>query len=168
MGVVRKVADLKCPRCGGKLEVFTREDYSFWPEGILEVIMSCKCGYRGTDVYPIKELPPAKYELRVSRPDQLRTRVVKSSHAVIRIPEFGIEISPGPVSQGVITNVEGVLLRVKKVLETMDKWDNPKAKAMLDKINAAMGSVPEPFTLIIEDESGASLIISEDAVKTEL
>jgi len=39
--------------------------------------------------------------------------VIKSGTTTIRIPEFGAKITPGPYSEGFITNVEGVLSKVE-------------------------------------------------------
>ena len=165
---ITKAGTIKCPQCGGDFEVFTREDHAFWPEGILEVIMTCtKCGYRTVDVFPIKEMKPNRQEFRVTTDKDLDVRVVKSSRATIRIPEFGVEIAPGPASEGYITNVEGVLDRIDDVLQEMVKWKKPGARAMLEKIHAVRERVKEPFTLVIEDPSGASLIISPKTKKIE-
>jgi zinc finger protein len=47
-------------------------------------------------------------------------RVIRSSTGVIKIPELEIEISPKSASTGYITNVEGVLLRVKSAIKMID------------------------------------------------
>lgn len=169
MEKISKVATMKCPQCRGEFEVFTREDHAFWPEGIIEVIMKCKsCGYRSVDVYPTIEQEPNKQELLVTSESDLKTRVVKSSKAIIRIPELGIEIIPGAASQGYITNVEGVLDRVEAVLHDMMKWKKPGAKHMLERIHTIRDKVSEAFTLIIEDPSGCSLIISNKTKRFKL
>jgi zinc finger protein len=166
---ITKAGTLKCPQCGADLEVFTREDHVFWPEGVLEVIMTCsKCGYRTVDVFPVREMKPNRQELKVSTQAGLNVRVVKSSKATLRIPEFGIEIAPGPASQGYITNVEGVLDRIEDVLLDMVKWNKKGAQQMLDRIRSVREKVSEPFTLIIEDPTGSSLIISEKTKKIQL
>lgn len=168
MAEVKRLAKLKCPQCSGEMEVFSREDHSFWPEGILELIMSCKCGYKGFDIIPLVVNPPNRLELRVKTENDLKTRVIKSSRAFIRIPELGVEIKPGPASQGYISNIEGVLDRIESVLKDMVKWKKPNSKKMLERIQGIRRSFSEPFTLIIEDPTGCSLIISEETKKTLL
>lgn len=169
MEPLKQAGTLKCPDCKGELEVFTREDHAFWPEGLLEVIMTCKkCGYRTVDVFPVKQMPPNRQELRVTGRKDLDVRVVKSSKATVRIPEFGIEIAPGPASQGYITNIEGVLDRIEDVLIDTVKWKRPGASQMLERIREARKNVPEPFTLVVEDSTGSSLVISPKTKRIQL
>jgi zinc finger protein len=151
------------------MEVFTREDYAFWPEGILEVVMSCgECGHRSVDVFPIVEQEPSRQELHVNKKSDLKIRVIKSSKARIEIPELGIEINPGKASQGYITNVEGILDRVEGILLDMVKWKKKGAKKMLERIKAIREELSESFTLVVEDPSGCSVIISEETKRFKL
>ena len=67
------------------------------------------------------------------------------------------------------TNVEGVLNRVKTMLEKTrdgaeEKSDRKKAKNMLKKVQDAMWGRGE-IKIIIEDKTGNSAIISDKAVK---
>ena len=63
-----------------------------------------------------------RYELSVESPEDLDARVIRSTSGTIRIPEMGIIVEPGTVSDSYITNIEGVLQRVQKVLMTASKW----------------------------------------------
>ena len=169
MAKIKKLAAIKCPQCGKEMEVFTREDYSFWPEGILELIMRCKnCGQKSVDVFPIVEQKPSRQELLVKEKSHLSVRVVKSSKARVIIPELGIEIEPGPASPGYISNVEGILDQIEQVLENMVKWGKKGSGEMLERIRRIREGLSEPFTLVIEDPSGCSLIISEETKRFNL
>lgn len=166
MAEIRLIARMKCPKCGGEMEVWGREDRSFWPEGILELTMSCKCGYRGFDVLPLKIGEPSRLELRVENEDDLKIRLAKSSSGTVKIPELGVEIKPGPAAEGYISNVEGILDRVENVLVSMVKWKKPKASSALNRLRKIREELSEPFTLIIEDPTGCSLIVSEKTKKS--
>ncbi len=118
MAELKKLAELKCPKCGQDMEVWGREDYGFWPEGILELTMNCKkCGYRGFDVFPLRLGEPSKLEIRVEDLDDLKIRVAKASPGLVKIPELGVEIKPGPASEGYISNIEGVLEVIRDSLK---------------------------------------------------
>ena len=52
--------------------------------------------------------------------------------ASIEIPELGVRIDPGPVSQGFVSNVEGVLDRIEQVVKGAFRWGND-----VEKENAA-------------------------------
>lgn len=86
----------------------------------------------------------------------------------MHIPELGVEISPGPACEGFISNVEGVLFRVDKVLDGIlidgDDEQRRKALALKEKI-ADIQNGKDSITLIIEDPYGNSLIDSERAKK---
>jgi zinc finger protein len=166
---IRKVGTITCPQCKGSMEVTTREDHTFWPEGILQVMMHCSsCGHRFVDVFPLVEQPPNKQELFVNKTSLLTARVVKSSRAKVSIPELGVEIDPGPSSEGYITNVEGILDRIEMVLKDMVRWKKPGAREMLRRVKAIRKELREPFTLIIEDMSGSSIIISDETKRSKL
>ncbi len=81
-------------------------------------------------------------------------------------------ITPGPASQGYVTNVEGILNRVKYQVEVAkemeeDEGGKKKAKSLLKKI-ARITFGQEKQKLIIEDPSGNSAIISDKAIKSPL
>jgi zinc finger protein len=86
----------------------------------------------------------------------------------IKIPELGVEITPGPACEGFVSNIEGVLDRIERVVEAALRWsegeEKENARALLSRIaQARKGALP--FTLILEDPSGNSAIISEKAQK---
>ena len=101
----------------------------------------------------------------------MKIRVVKSSNATVKIPHIG-SIEPGEAANGYITNIEGILQRMKKQIEVLsddseEEEDRKKAKNMLKKLLRVMWG-QEKLKLIIEDPSGNSAIISEKAVKSKL
>jgi len=102
----------------------------------------------------------------------LAVRVVKSSEGSVKIPQLKMSVDPGVASEGYVSNVEGLLERFKKILESeRDNADDEdvrkKAKNLLKKLwKIELGE--EKVKIIIEDPSGNSAIISEKAIVSRL
>jgi zinc finger protein len=134
--------------------------------------MNCNnCGYHKADVEADEEKEPAKYTIEVDKEEDMKIRVIKSSNAKVNIPHVGT-IEPGEASNGYITNIEGLLQRMKKIVEILrddseDEEDRKKAKNILKKLLRVMWG-QEKLKIIIEDPTGNSAIISEKAVKSKL
>jgi zinc finger protein len=158
---------MECPQCGSQLHLLT-ETYEIPYFGkIFQSTAVCSCGYKYVDIYPYEEKEPSRYSITVTGAE-LISRIVKSSTCIIKIPELGVRVDPGPVAEGIITNVEGILLRVEAVLETAIRWGNvdqkKKGKEILNQLrNVLKGN--NPVTLILEDPRGFSCIVSEKAKK---
>jgi len=114
---------------------------------------------------------PAKYTFEVQSKEDLSVRVVRSSEGLIKIPHVG-SLEPGVSAEGFVTNIEGLITRFKKQIETLrdtaeEEEDKKAAKNLLKKLqNVLWGS--EKLKIIIEDPSGNSAIVSERAVKSKL
>lgn len=134
--------------------------------------MSCSsCNYHKADVEAEEKKDPTKYELEISSEEDMKIRVVRSSEGTIKIPHM-ITIEAGPNAEGFISNVEGVLERIQKIVEQArdsaeDDTDKTKAKNMLKKLTRIKWG-REKCKLIIEDPTGNSAIISDKAVKSKL
>ncbi len=129
--------------------------------------MECpSCNFSHNDVFSAEQRKPARFTLHVDDLKLLRSRVVRSGSGTFRLPEFGIDVEPGPAAESFITNVEGVLQRTMSVVETAIGFaEKPEEKAKGTKILANMNRAIEgefPFTLVIEDPAGVSGIIPED------
>ncbi|MEM4397858.1 MAG: ZPR1 zinc finger domain-containing protein [Candidatus Woesearchaeota archaeon] len=158
-----------CPMCH-KETLTLREmerDIPYFGKCYLFSMDCSNCNYHMADVETDNDGKPVKYTLEIESEQDLNIRVVKSSQATIKIPHL-IEITPGPISNGYVTNVEGILNRVKKVIEDLKDDDDPsvqkKAKNQLKKIQRILWG-REKTTLIIIDPSGNSAIVSEKAKK---
>ena len=165
-----------CPMCKENKATLTQHTRKI-PFGDREVevflySLTCEsCKYHVADLEFAEQLPPVKYALEVDSEKDMSIRIVKSSEATVKIPHV-ITIESGPQSHGYITNVEGLLKRVKNIIEQArdsaeDEEDKKKAKNLLKKIQKAMWG-QEKLKIIIEDKSGNSAIISEKAVKSKL
>jgi len=96
----------------------------------------------------------------------LNVRVVRSGSCTYRFPEWGIDVEPGPAADAFITNIEGLLFRVRSVVETAGgfaehKEEKLRAKEILEEIKAALHG-EFSFTLILEDPAGVSGILPDD------
>ncbi len=134
--------------------------------------MECEgCGARKADVEPAERKEPCKYTLEVESEEDLNIKVVKSGEATLKIPHV-ITIESGPASEGYVTNVEGVLERVKKIIESSADSDDEdgskdKARSLIKKLNKALVG-REKIKIILEDPSGNSAIISDKAQKSKM
>jgi len=162
-----------CPLCNEKTLILTERETEVPYFGKVYLFsMTCNsCKYHKADVEATERKEPVKYEFEISSEEDMKIRVVKSSEATVKLPHLAT-ITPGPASQGYVTNVEGILSRVKHQIEVArdtaeDDEDKHKAKNLLKKIlNITWGK--EKQKLIIEDPSGNSAIISDKSVKSTL
>ena len=136
---------------------------------MLIISASCpSCGYRFVDTQLLKNAEPSRWQLDISTHVDLSVRVIRSMSATISIPELGVRIAPGPACEGFVSNVEGVLARVEKVLNGMlmgsdDNDERDRIQTLLDRI----GDIKEgrlKVTLIVDDPTGNSAILANRAV----
>ena len=162
-----------CPLCNEKTLILTERDTEVPYFGKVYMFsMTCNnCKYHKADIEAMEQKDPVKYEFEITSEEDMKVRVVKSAEATVKLPHIAT-ISPGPAAQGYVTNIEGILNRVKYQVEAAkemeeDDEDKKKAKNLLKKIlNITWGK--EKQKLIIEDPSGNSAIISDKAVKSPL
>ena len=162
-----------CPICRQKTLTLIEDEKEVPYFGKVYVFsMSCSnCKYHKADVESIEQKEPCRYSIEISKEEDMKIRVVKSAEAVVKIPHI-VTIEPGPASNGYVTNIEGLLNRVKHQLEVArDSEEEPdakkKAKNLLKKLtNVMLGK--EKLKIIIEDLTGNSAIISDKAEKSKL
>jgi zinc finger protein len=129
---------------------------------LLSVAACQRCGYRHSDVIALTNREAIALTAKISCLDDLNMRVIKSGTATVSIPEFGATITPGPYSEGYISNVEGLLAKIEDALTFMLSTAKgkrlKKGERMLKKMQIARDSKPR-FTLIIKDPLGNSAIV---------
>ncbi|MCD6323899.1 MAG: ZPR1 zinc finger domain-containing protein [Desulfurococcales archaeon] len=168
---LRKIGELngKCPICGEETFRITYHIYTtpYVGDIIIETGKCSTCGFRWADVGLLESGKPSRLVLEVNGATELNAIVVKSAPAIIKIPELGVEITPGPAAQGYITTVEGVLLRILEHIPSECLKEGSECYAKVQDIREAMkGNVK--FTFILEDPSGKSSIFGEGVnVKVE-
>lgn len=163
-----------CALCGESKLTLREEEVEIPFFGRVFVLsMDCSaCGYRKADVEPAEPKEPCRYTLEVTSEQDLNIKIVKSGEATVKIPRV-ITIESGPASEGYITNVEGLLERVKSMIQSSvegedeDAAAKTKAKNLLKKLNKVLVG-REHLKIIIEDSSGHSAIISDKAQRSKL
>ncbi|MDD1719197.1 MAG: ZPR1 zinc finger domain-containing protein [Methanoregulaceae archaeon] len=167
---MRTVLPGPCPVCNTEIEfLYQTENIPFFSD-IVIISASCPdCGFRYVDTQVLTDRDPARWEFEVLGTEDLSVRVVRSMRAIVIIPELGVRIDPGPACEGFVTNVEGVIARVERVVDGViaceAEEEKDSAAAFKERV-ASVRSGELPITLIIEDPSGNSAIVSERAIKT--
>ena len=164
----------QCAFCGENKLALREEEVEIPFFGRVFVLsMDCSgCGYRKADVEPAEQKEPCKYTLEVSSEADLNIKIIKSAEATVKIPHV-ITIESGPASEGYITNVEGLLEKVKAMIQSAadaeddDPAAKTKGKNLLKKLNKVLVG-RESLKIIIEDASGHSAIISDKAQKSKI
>ena len=166
-----------CPICGGKGTLKAMQyihEIPYFGKVMESTIFCEKCGYRNADVMILEDRPPKSYSVRVEEEKDLFTRVVRSKSGTIELDEIGVTIEPGPAAEGFISNVEGVLERVRETLlmtrnfkkQEGDEEAVKKVDEILQYIEDVKGG-KKPLTVKIIDPLGNSALIGEK-VKSRL
>jgi len=166
-----------CPLCDGKNTLKALQyihDIPYFGRVMESTIICEKCGYRSADVMILEEKEPKLYTVRVEDEKDLFTRVVRSKSGTIELEELGIKVEPGPASQGFVSNVEGVLERVRETLlmakNFKEQENDSEAVKKIDELLKYIEDVrkgKKPLTVKIMDPFGNSALIGEK-VKTRL
>lgn len=163
-----------CPICKKGRLVLSKHIHEL-PDGDKYLIMKfeCdKCDFTKNDLIPVETpIKPGKFILNVNEKEDLKSKVFRSSSGVLEIPELEMEIEPGPAADFYITNIEGVLFRMKDAVSFFKKGlseENQKVNKILENIDRAINGEFK-FTLIITDELGGSYIVpfNEKSLKIE-
>ncbi|ASJ11775.1 ZPR1 zinc finger domain-containing protein [Thermococcus thioreducens] len=176
-GEIQEIRLGDCPICGGKGTLKALQyvhDIPYFGKVMESTIICERCGYRNADVMILEDRPPKLYSVKVEEEKDLFTRVVRSKSGTIELEEIGVKIEPGPAAEGFVSNVEGVLERVRETLimakhfreQEGDKEAVRKAEEILDYIEEVKEG-KKPLTVRIMDPLGNSALIGEK-VKSRL
>lgn len=162
-----------CPVCNAKQLTLTEAEREVPYFGKCYLFsMDCgACGYHKADIEAAEKQKPATFTLEVSSEEDLNVRVIKAADATVRVGTIGT-IEPGDAANGYITNVEGILNRIKRIVEQLrdsateegEKEAQKRAKNHLKKLQRVLWG-QESLKLTLKDPSGNSAIISEKATK---
>jgi len=97
----------------------------------------------------------------VSSVEDLNTTVVRSSYGRIEIPELGVSVEPRK-GESFITTVEGVLMRVERVVKMLSREEEGARKERAERILRRIEDIKAgkaKMKLIIDDPTGNSAII---------
>lgn len=167
---MRTVVPGPCPICNTEIEyIYQTENIPYFSDILIISTICNSCGYKYVDTQLLRADEPMRYEVAVDTEEDLGIRVVRSMSASLEIPELGVRIDPGPACQGFVSNIEGVLDRVRQIVEGALVWgeveERENAQALLKKIEEVKcGAIP--ITLVIEDRCGNSAIIADKAQKS--
>ncbi len=161
-----------CPACGSIVQMRCHQDNIPFFGDVVEVSVVCECGFKFADTIILGQKEPLRHSMRVCREDDLCARVIRSTSGTIRIPEWGVDIEPGPASEAYITNVEGIIERLQSIVSMAGKWsetdeERRRAESLLSTMQAARDGRPD-FTIVIEDPLGNSAVIGEGVQVTKL
>ncbi|HIC99438.1 MAG TPA: hypothetical protein EYP08_07390, partial [Pyrodictiaceae archaeon] len=96
--------------------------------------------------------------------------------AAVVFPELGLEMWPRPASSGIITTIEGFLVRFKEIIDSLckqqdvDKNECEKRKQMIDWALERRDrcSDNERYVMVLDDPEGASYVYGERVLITAL
>ncbi len=161
-----KETSIDCPDCGKKAVMLNLiRDVPNFGETLFTTLSCSHCGFKLSDVMPSEFHEPKKYSLVVDSPEKMRTRIIRSSSSTIRIKELGVEIEPGPLSEGYVSNLEGLLNRIQSVLKAMPESEN--AETVGEEISAAKNG-KKKFTVELLDPFGNSVLLGKDVKEKKL
>ena len=164
------IMSLHCPCCDSDTMAQSETEYEVEHFGpVLLSVATCRnCGYKHTDVTTLTAQEPTVLSAKINSLDDLNIHVVKSGTATVNIPEFQATITPGPYSEGYISNVEGVLSKIEYALTFMLSSASgrslQKGERMLKKIQVAREQKPD-FTFVMKDPFGNSALASSKVGK---
>lgn len=167
---MRTVVPGPCPYCNNQIEyLYTTENIPHFSDILIISAICPSCGYKYVDTQMLKHGEPLRFTLEVGSEADLAARIIRSMSSSIEIPELGVRVDPGPACEGFVSNVEGVLDRIVKavrsaVLQGTDE-ERENARILLENIDKVKNGT-FPVTIIVEDPSGNSAIVS-DKVKKE-
>ncbi|MBU0662378.1 MAG: ZPR1 zinc finger domain-containing protein [Candidatus Diapherotrites archaeon] len=166
------VAEIPCANCGAKagMSQIVRNVPHFG-EVVILTLRCAKCGFKFVDVFSAGVKEPMRFTAKVNGTADLRTRIIRSSSSTVRIPELGVEIEPAAMSEGYISNIEGVLDRVEGAARILAKSAESggmkNAERALEKIRMAReGKVK--FTIILEDPLGNGALVGKGVKRERL
>jgi len=173
---LKAVTTSSCPICNAEITFdWETKDIPHFGEALIIAGVCESCGFRLSDTILLSQGEPVRYSITIEGAEDLNARVIRSTSGTIRLPELGIDVEPGPASEAYISNVEGVLQKVRDIVvfatkSAMDAGAEENAhrgEAILERIERAMDG-EGPLTVILEDPLGNSAIVSEKAVSTKL
>ncbi len=171
--ITATLKDQPCPVCNQKKLTLTEAETEVPFFGKIYIFsMACtNCKYHKSDVEAAEKKEPSKYVIEIKGKPDLQVRVIRSSEGVVKFERVG-SIEPGPAAEGFITNIEGLINKIKEQIEKVrdleeDEEAKKKAKNLLKKLMKVLWG-EESLKITIEDPSGNSAIISEKAKRTKL
>lgn len=160
-----------CPACrrGGVLLAAVEIDIPYFGRALETVLRCPECGFRHTDFLVLDQKEPVAWSIPINM-ETLEARVVRSSSGTWGVPELGFLAEPSAAAESFVTNVEGILDRVRDIVITAREMhlDEPAKVEVADRLLERISRIEageETATLVLEDPWGNSLIAHEHATR---
>lgn len=165
---------VNCPVCqkDAQLTTFTHE-VELFGNLLFNNLVCGSCGFKWNDVQTLSmDKKPIKWVATVSKESDLRIKLIKSSTTTIRVPELEVEIEPGPISDGYVSNIEGLLDRIQAVLEQLlrsaeNELEKNAAQERLEKLSQFREG-KEPFHVELLDPLGNAVMMGNHVQKEKV
>lgn len=160
---------LLCPYCKNELTLKWIQDNIPYFGNVMYITANCVCKFRYNDTILLSYDKPSSYSLDIICEEDLNSKIIKSTSCTIEIKELGILVEPGPNSTSYITNIEGLLTKIKDVVSfatNIEKNDLKKyehGKKIISTIEAIIQNPKKQknkITLTLKDPCGNSKIIN--------
>lgn len=147
-------SDIACPACGKKLTERGTDELDVPHFGkVVHYYMRCaSCGFRIND-FSYEGNYPEENRIEIKSKEDLYTKIIRGSDAIVKIPELGLELYPGPLAESFVTNIQGLLERFLTHFSLFG--DRKKMESVEAEINRAINGELH-FSVIINDPSGVS------------
>jgi zinc finger protein len=163
---------IDCPACKNKTTLMEMiKELPSYGKILISSLACTHCGFKFNDVMNAEFHSPSKWIAEIESEKDLNTKIIKSSNASIKLQELGLMVSPGPLSQGYYSNLEGVLQRFKEAVEIAERNSEGKekenAKKTLEEIEKTLNG-KKKATLVLLDPFGNSKLIGEKVRQEKL
>ena len=167
--------DVPCAQCGsdhGLSMLSLSSEIPYFGEHTQITVLCEMCGWKHTDFIPTDGNKLGYWSLCLESSDVGSARVIRSSSCTVRISGLGLEVSPGGNSSGYITNVEGIISRFERIVESMilsldDNESLHKAKIILEGLSNAKAGRSD-LVLELLDPRGSSQILHDSVISRHL
>jgi zinc finger protein len=169
-----KGIEVECPVCNhsARLTTFTHP-VELFGELLFNNLVCSACGFKWNDVQTLKvDQKPVKFIGSISKESDIKIKIVKSSTTTIRVPELEVEIEPGPISDGYVTNIEGLLDRIQAILGQLlrSAENDAEKKAAQERLETLLSfkQAKEKFHVELLDPFGNAIMLGNHVKKEEL
>ncbi|GIQ88232.1 hypothetical protein KIPB_010437, partial [Kipferlia bialata] len=160
---------IPCPSC--QVDLLQRMavlDIPHFKELIIMAIKCEACGYKSIEVKPGGGISPIGRNItfRCNEQEDLERFLLKSDSATVEIPELELKLEEGTLG-GLLTTVEGLLLKIKDELYSMNAFlvddanDMDTRRKVMAELMAnldAMMQGKKPFTIRMDDPLALSYV----------
>jgi zinc finger protein len=161
-----------CPQCDKSASIVqVPETVPLFGQILLQTIVCTHCGFKWSDVMSVEVREPCGYEAKISTEKDLSIKLIRNSSGTVEIPELGVLLEPGALSEGFFTNMEGLLERVESVLVMLIRSNSGEtrknAEGVMEKLLLCKAGKLS-FTVRVLDPFGGSALIGEHVKKFSL